>query len=178
MKMTKFLVALAITAFWALPGFAQIDPALLKQAEAGSADAQYNLGVMYAEGRGVPQDDKKAFDWYSKAADQGDVGAQYNLGQMYRTGRGVPRDDKKAVAWYIKAANQGFADAQSNLGAMYAQGMGAPQDIAMGCAWIYASGLANNKAYCDAELTPAQKSRARAMQDEITRKIASQGHGR
>ena len=60
-------------------------------AEQGNADAQYNLGVMYDNGRGVPQDDKTAVKWYRLAAEQGDASAQSNLGVMYGTGQGVPR---------------------------------------------------------------------------------------
>ena len=52
------------------------------KAEAGDADAQFNLGVMYYQGLGVEQDFKEVVKWYQKAADQGDVEAQYNLGVM------------------------------------------------------------------------------------------------
>jgi hypothetical protein len=51
-------------------------------AEAGDATAQYNLGVMYAEGQGVPQDDEEAAKWFRKAAEQGDADAQCTLGKM------------------------------------------------------------------------------------------------
>jgi hypothetical protein len=49
-------------------------------AEQGNASAQFNLGVMYAEGQGVPQDYKQAEKWYTKAAEQGNASAQSNLG--------------------------------------------------------------------------------------------------
>jgi TPR repeat protein len=65
-------------------------------AEAGDATAQYNLGVMYAEGRGVPQDDEEAAKWFRLAAEQGNAGAQNNLGVMYANGHGVPRDYREA----------------------------------------------------------------------------------
>ena len=45
-------------------------------AEQGFASAQYNLGLMYATGQGVPQDAAKAVNWYGKAARQGDSSAQ------------------------------------------------------------------------------------------------------
>ncbi len=47
------------------------------------ASAQYNLGVSYAKGQGVPKDDQQAVFWYRKAAEQEDAGAQHNLGLMY-----------------------------------------------------------------------------------------------
>ena len=89
-------------------------------AEAGDAVAQFNLGVMYANGEGVPVDDATAVKWYTKAAEQGDADAQNNLALMYDEGEGVPVDDATAVKWYTKAAEQGHAEAQYNLGVMYA----------------------------------------------------------
>ena len=50
-------------------------------AEQGDPKAQYFLGVMYANGQGVPQDYKKAMTWIGKAAVQGDAGAQRYLGR-------------------------------------------------------------------------------------------------
>ncbi|MFM5161326.1 tetratricopeptide repeat protein, partial [Aeromonas veronii] len=86
--------------------------AVQQAAEQGLAVAQLNLGVRYATGRGVAQDDKQALAWTRKAAEQGHADAQFNLGVMYATGRGVAQDASQAVAWYHKAAAQGHADAQ------------------------------------------------------------------
>ena len=91
------------------------------KAEAGDADAQFNLGVMYYQGLGVEQDFKEVVKWYQKAADQGDVEAQYNLGVMYYQGLGVEQDFKEAVKWYQKAADQGDAIAQYDLGNVVSQ---------------------------------------------------------
>jgi hypothetical protein len=49
-------------------------------AEQGLADAQYTLGIMYANGRGVAQNYAEALKWYRMAAEQGNVAAQCNLG--------------------------------------------------------------------------------------------------
>ena len=81
---------------------------LRARAELGIAGAQFNLGVMYANGRGVLQDDFEAVHWYRRAADQGLAGAQFNLGVMYANGRGVPQDDAEAARWYRLAAEQGY----------------------------------------------------------------------
>ena len=62
-------------------------------AEQGDAYAQYNLGVMYDKGQGVPKDYKTAVKWYTLAAEQGDADAQNNLGLMYDEGKGVPQND-------------------------------------------------------------------------------------
>ncbi len=89
-----------------------------RAAEQGYADAQFNLGLMYANGEGVPQDMEQAVELFKKAAEQGHVDAQNNLGAMYFTGEGVTRDEKKAIEWFEKAAAQGNEDAQINLDAI------------------------------------------------------------
>ena len=82
-------------------------------AEQGDAVAQYNLGLMSASGRGVPEDDVEAVRWYRLAADQGYATAQYNLGNRYANGEGVPEDDLLAYMWWNLAAAQGNETAQS-----------------------------------------------------------------
>ena len=73
----------------------------LPLAKQGIAEAQYNLGLMYSRGEGVPRDDKEAMRWYRLSAEQGFAESQTNLGLMYGKGQGVPRDDKEAMRWYI-----------------------------------------------------------------------------
>ena len=74
------------------------------EAEHGSADAQYNLGVIYFTGQGVPRDDTEAAKWFRLAADQGDATAQYNLGALYFSGSGVPQNYGEAAKLYDLAA--------------------------------------------------------------------------
>ena len=105
------------------------------RAAQGDASAQFNLGLMYDNGQGVPQDYKEAVKWWKKSAEQGDAEAQYNLGVMYDLGQGVPQDDKEALKWYRKSAEQGDASAQNNLGWMYANGLGVPQDYKEAVKW-------------------------------------------
>ena len=79
-----------------------------EQAAAQShAKAQYNLGVLYAEGRGVPQDCAKARQWYEKAATQGEVNAQLRLGVLHADGQGVPQNDVHAYMWFHLAGATG-----------------------------------------------------------------------
>lgn len=80
---------------------------LQKQAESGDANAQFGLGWMYANGKGVPKDAAKAVEWYQKAAAQGIAAAQYSLGSLYAVGEGVPKDWVLAYAWANLAAAQG-----------------------------------------------------------------------
>ena len=68
-------------------------------AEQGNAYAQFNLGLMYKYGDGVPQDYSTAVKWYTLSAEQGNATAQSNLGLMYANGNGVPQDYKTAVKW-------------------------------------------------------------------------------
>jgi len=64
----------------------------LPLASRGAVDAQYNLGSMYANGRGVHKDYSEAARWYRKAAELGYPPAQHKLGLLYRKGLGVPQD--------------------------------------------------------------------------------------
>ena len=145
----------------------------------GQAEAQHNLGGMYNQGQGVPQNFKEALVWYRKAADQGDADAQFNLGAMYDQGQGVPQNFKEALLWYRKAADQGDAGAQCNLGAMYANGKGVPQNFREALVWHR---KAADQGHAGAQFLLGQmyeegqgvpKSAARAL--SWYRKAASQG---
>src|SRR5205809_853742 len=106
-----------------------------KAAEQGDAKAQFDLGVMYYKGRGLPQEYTEAARWYRKAADQGDAMAQQTLGYMHYNGQGLPQDYTEAIRWYKKAAAQGDAVAQQSLGYMYSQGQGVSQDYTEANRW-------------------------------------------
>ncbi len=58
----------------------------------GNAMAQFNLGLMYVKGQGVPQNYDQARQCFEKAAAQGLADAQFNLGIMYYNGQGVRQD--------------------------------------------------------------------------------------
>ncbi len=75
-------------------------------ANQGNAEAQFNLGVMYDKGEGVPQDDTEAVKWYRKAAEQGYAEAQYSLGLMYVKGWGVPQGHVRTHMWFNLAASR------------------------------------------------------------------------
>jgi len=85
------------------------------KAEGGDADAQFSLGVKFAN-IGPAQDYAQAAEWYVKAADQNHALAQFNLGVMYALGQGVLRDEALSMKWIRKAAHLGDAGAQYNLG--------------------------------------------------------------
>src|SRR3989475_11307471 len=107
-----------------------------KRADSGDADAQVNVGLLYAKGEGVPRDFAQARQWWQKAAAQGDAQAQVNLGLLYAKGEGVPQDFAQAREWYEKAAAQGNAQAQGNRGVLYAKSEGVAQDSAKALEWV------------------------------------------
>lgn len=111
-------------------------------AEKGQAVAQYSLGLLYANGQGVPKDDAQARQWYEKAALQGHAGAQVNLGSLYDYGRGGPQDFRMAAKWYRRSADQGNDLAQRRLGLLYERGDGVPKDYVQAYMW-YKLGAAN-----------------------------------
>ncbi len=95
--------------------FGQIGQSWQERAEAGSAFAQTNLGIMYAQGEGVPEDDAEAVKWFRLAAEQGHSAAQYSLGVMYAAGDGVPQSYITAHAWWNIASASGHGNASRNL---------------------------------------------------------------
>lgn len=78
-----------------------------KAAKQGSDVAQYMLGSMYREGKGVDQNDSNAVYWIRKAAEQGLADAQHDLGIMFYFGLGVDKSYARATDWLRKSANQG-----------------------------------------------------------------------
>lgn len=82
--------------------------ALKPAAEAGDADAEFKIGFMYINGRGVDRDFANALLWMQRAADQGHAEAQYNMALNYAGGRGVAEDAVQAFFWSSLAAQQGY----------------------------------------------------------------------
>ena len=103
-------VLLAFNAF-AAPDFDET----MAEANQGAAYAQFNLGVMYANGDGIPENDAEAVKWYRKAADQGHAKAQSNLGVMYYNGDGVPENHVRAYVWLSMAKTQGYESAKKGV---------------------------------------------------------------
>jgi hypothetical protein len=117
--------------------------ALKELADRGDAEDQGDIGFMYYEGFGVPQDYAEALKWFRLSAEQGYVYAQSSLARIYRSGRGVPKDHVESYAWYSVAVSGGDADAANN------------RDIVAG------------------ELTPDQLSEGQKRAGELFKKIGS-----
>ena len=119
----KILVLLLVLALRNSVGWSDAFTETLVKAEKGDVRAQYNLGVMYANGQDIPKNAAKALEWTTKSAENGFAVAQYNLGLMYDNGQGVPKNSEKALEWYRKAAKQ-VAESQQNSGVMVNHGEG------------------------------------------------------
>jgi ankyrin repeat protein/uncharacterized protein YdaT len=117
-------------------GHTEIAKLLLDAGAKTNDNVWVNLGIMYLQGNGVPQNYKEAEKWFRKAAKKGIAAAQVNLGIMYLQGNGVPQDYKEAEQWFRKAAEIGISKAQVNLGMMYLQGNGVPQDYKEAEQWF------------------------------------------
>jgi localization factor PodJL len=102
--------------------------ALRSAAAAGNSAAEYEVGIRFSEGRGVPQSFEEAARWLARAADHGLAPAQYRLGSLYEKGQGVKKDLMEARRLYLAAAQQGNAKAMHNLAVLYAVGLdGGPE---------------------------------------------------
>lgn len=149
---------------------------LRKSAEAGNAEAQNKLGMLYSDGRGVPQDYVKAKHWFEKAAEQGHAGAQVNLGTLYFQGQGAPESEQMALVWFRRAADQKDPLAFAKLGLMYAQGRGVPQDFIQAHMWYNLSAAHGEKRALELRdtlakrMTPAQVAEAQRLAREWTPK--------
>jgi TPR repeat protein len=106
-----------------------------RAADLGHAVAKFNIGNMYASGRGVPKDNAKAGEWYRLAALQGLHIAQKQIGATYYLGEGATQSYTEALKWYQKAADGGDAEAQNNVGSMYESGRGVEQNFAEAAKW-------------------------------------------
>jgi uncharacterized protein len=94
---------------------AQARALLAKAADANSAEAQFQLGLMMAQGVGGPQDDVGARAMFERAAAQNHPGALEWLGSFAANGRGGPADKEAAKGYYERAAALGNEDAKAAL---------------------------------------------------------------
>ena len=102
--------------------------AWMPMAEAGNAEAQNNVGYMYEEGLGVPQNYLMAMNWYRQAAESELAQAQHNMGMLYHHGYGVAENLTEAFRWFKMAADQELAEAEYMLGLAYQSGEGTSLD--------------------------------------------------
>ena len=104
--------------------------------QAGNAEAEFGLGLLYDLGNGTAQDPETAFFWYKTAAEAGLPEAEFNVAAMYDSGRGVAQSADNAAAWYARAAARGHLRAEYDLGLLYDQGVGVPRNPDAAAAWL------------------------------------------
>jgi uncharacterized protein len=142
-------------------------------AEHGHAGSQYQLGLLYANGKGVTKDDAKARLWFEKAAIQGHTEAQVNLGVLLMYARGGQQDYKMAVYYLRLAANQGKDLAQRRLGQLYERGEGVQQDYVKAYMW-YSLGSANEGVEAGTRLRDAVAKKMDPEQIAEAQKLAQE----
>ncbi|HEX7920226.1 MAG TPA: hypothetical protein VF583_04695, partial [Bradyrhizobium sp.] len=111
-------------------------PALRTAAIKGDAAAAYEVGVRFAEGKGVPANVDEAAKWYGRAAQAGVVPAMFRLGTFYEKGLSVKRDFDVARRYYVQAAERGNAKAMHNLAVLDADGGGKGADYKSAAQWF------------------------------------------
>lgn len=100
----------------------------LPLSEQGDLRATYFMSLLYAQGKGVKENQGLAMVFLDAAARGGFAVAQFNLGNHYNTGKWVEEDPKLAAYWWRKAAAQGMLRAEHNLATLYLFGRGVEKD--------------------------------------------------
>ena len=158
-------------------------------AQAGHAEAQYEVGFCFAFGEGVGCNHVESARWTRLAAEQGLAEAQHKMGNPFNN------DGKfsEAAEWYRKAAEQGHSPSQRMLCSYYSYGKGVPQDDCQAYAWAQLAADAADDpestlngafgtdfAWCQREataiaalLSPVEMERARGLYLEFKRKYSA-----
>ncbi|MEA3078828.1 MAG: localization factor PodJL, partial [Sphingomonadales bacterium] len=111
-------------------------PALRAAALKGDAAAAYEVGMRFAEGKGVASNFGEAAKWYDRAAQAGVVPATFRLGSLYEKGLGVTKNVDTARRYYVQAAERGSAKAMHNLAVLDADGGGKGANYASAAQWF------------------------------------------
>ena len=136
----------------------------------GNPVAQNNLGIMYLDGKGVPQNMSEAVRYLSLSAAASSSLGQNNLGGLYRDGKGVSRDFARAMQWFSASASQGNSAGMYNMGLMYELGQGIKPDPFRAYMWYALAAdqgnMPNAVAHRNAlwsRMTPAAQNQAREL---------------
>ena len=111
-------------------------PMLRAAALKGDPTASYEIGVRFAEGKGVPANYDEAAKWYDRAAQAGVVPAIFRLGTFYEKGLSVKKDADIARRYYLQAAERGNAKAMHNLAVLDADGGGKGANYTSASQWF------------------------------------------
>ena len=166
---------------------AQQTETLLANAESGTPEDKYNLGMRFERGTGVPQNYREAARWYRLSAMHAYPDAQYKLCEMSEHGRGLPQDYQEALRWCGLAADQGHGHAMFMLGRLYHTGHGVPRDVVRAHMWYNlasAYGYEEGKRWRDRlaadddslQMTREQVAEAQKLAREWNVKMKATGH--
>jgi localization factor PodJL len=111
-------------------------PVLRAAALKGDPTAAYEVGLRYAEGKGVTSNFDEAAKWYGRAAQAGVVPAIFRLGTLYEKGLSVKKDVDTARHYYMQAAERGNAKAMHNLAVLDADGDGKGANYKNAAQWF------------------------------------------
>ena len=146
---------------------------LVAAAEAGLADVQNELGLLFLSAKLGVRDGSAAAGWFSRSAAAGFAPAANNLAALYEEGVGLPRNLDQARRLYLQAANAGHPQATTALGRFYARSIATKPDLAK--AWALFS-LAVERGDNDAkallgdltsQLTEEQMNEGRKLLEEL-----------
>jgi TPR repeat protein len=153
------------------PGAEAVNPDnLIPLLERGDVRAMNNIGLLYANGHGVPQDYKEALKWWRMASERGNAWAMNSIGDLYENGQGVEQSYAEALDWYGRAAQVGDGLAMYNLGSLYENGRGVEQSFKTAYDWYNRSadkGIASamhnlGRMFADGRGFPADRAEAHA----------------
>lgn len=109
---------------------------LIREANAGNAFAQHELGLRYLLGDGVIADTLQGAMWIRKAADQNLTSAIFNYGILQLNGWGVPWNPFEAFKSFLTAAESGMAQAQHIVGLFYTDNLIVKRDWSLAYKWV------------------------------------------
>ena len=101
-----------------------------KSCKGGNPSGCFAIGTMYATGKGVDTNIRRAKKYYEMGCSAGDPTSCTNLAMLYNDDKGATKDDKELAAqYYMSACEGGDSIACNNLGFMYANGDGLAKDF-------------------------------------------------
>ncbi len=146
-----------------------------RAAERGNAQAQYDLGLMYATGNGVQKNEALALTWFNRAsqnnfaqvlkvkevtspskmsqkfifakeaAKKGNARAQFDLAMMYHKGEGIKRNEKLAFNYFHKAARNNSVEAKFQMGINFSEGRGVRKQTQLAKYWFKLAAKAGHR---------------------------------
>ena len=142
---------------------------LNKEARAGNAKAQHELGIRYLTGKDMPADTVKGAYWIKKAADQNLTAAQYNYGILLINGWGTDWNPFEAFKLFYYAAMDGMPQAEYVIGLLYTDNLIIKRDMAEAYKWVQKSA---NQNYIPAKETIAKFTKyAPAANDTVPKLV-------